>query len=319
MSAVALSTHVRREVRLHSRLAELAGSQYGVVTHAQMAKLGYSDGSIARGLQSGRLHQLFRGTYAVGHPHVPPHGLCLAAVLACGGGALLSHDSAAWLWGLHPELPALPHVTVPQRGHQRGLLRLHHSTILEAEDRVMREGIPVTSVARTLLDLAANRRRQISSLIDKSERMDLLDLAAIDALLTRAGGHRGRDPLRLALEIYREPAFTRARSERLILAMVKQARLPRPKINYFLGKYELDAYWEAERFALEVDGWGTHRTRAAFERDPLRIEELKLAGIDALRVTARRLECEPEVIGHRLHVLLGRRRAHLRLQNTSRS
>lgn len=301
------------------RLAELAGSQYGVVTHGQMRELGYSNGSIARGLRAGRLHLLLRGTYAVGHPNIPPHGRCSAAVLACGEGALLSHDSAAWLWGLDPELPAVPHVTVPRRGHRRGNLRLHHSTILGAEDRTTRERIAVTSVARTLLDLAANRRRPISGIIDKAERMDLLDLAALDALLARAGGHRGREPLRLALEIFREPAFTRARSERLILAMVKRAQLPPPKINYFLEGYELDAYWEPERFALEVDGWGTHRTRAAFERDPVRIEDLKLADVEALRITARRLEREPEVVGRRLHILLGRRRAQLRLQNTSRS
>ncbi|HEU4707405.1 MAG TPA: hypothetical protein VFS64_09465 [Solirubrobacterales bacterium] len=151
-------------------------------------------------------------------------------------------------------------------------------------------------------------------MVEKAERMDLLDLDAIDALLLRAGGHRGREPLTQALEIYREPAFTRARSERLVLAMAKQAGLSRPKINVFVDKYELDAYWEAERFALEVDGWGTHRTRAAFERDPLRIEDLKLAGIEAIRVTARRLEREPEEFGRRLQKLLWRRRQELAAQ-----
>jgi very-short-patch-repair endonuclease len=310
-AAVAFTTCMRAEMRQHHALGDLAGKQYGVVTHDQLLRLGYASSSIDRAVSVGRLYRLLRGTYSVGHPVASPHGRCLAAVLACGNGALLSHHSAAWLWGLHPECPIVPHVTVPQRGHNRNGVQLHHSTILKPEDRTEVEAIPSTSVARTLLDLAGNRGRQLDSIVEKADRMELLDLDALDLVLARAGGHRGRDPLRQALDLYREPIFTRARSERLVLAMVKLSDLPRPKINFFLGEYELDAYWENERFALEVDGWGTHRTRAAFERDPLRIENLKLSGVEAIRITARRLEREPLEFGRRLHILLERRRLEL--------
>ncbi len=107
--------------------------------------------------------------------------------------------------------------------------------------------------------------------------------------------------------------MSRAHTERAFLAVVKRAGLPRPAINLFIAGHEVDAYWESERFAVELDGYETHRTRAAFERDPLRIEDLKLAGIDAIRITARRLEREPDQVAKRLKTLLERRQRALRL------
>ena len=106
--------------------------------------------------------------------------------------------------------------------------------------------------------------------------------------------------------------MSRARSERLLLEVVRRAKLPRPTINYVVAGCEVDAYWEQERFAVEIDSYATHGTKAAFERDPLRIEELKLAGIDAIRITARRLEREPDTVAASLVTLLKRRRAQLR-------
>jgi hypothetical protein len=130
-------------------------------------------------------------------------------------------------------------------------------------------------------------------------------------VLRRRAGHPGVALLRETLEIYRDPAFSRARSELLFLDLVKKAGLPRPALNTFVAGYEIDAYWERERFAVEVDGWESHRTRAAFEADPLRQEELKLAGIDSLRITARRTEREPRQVAKRLGILLARRRIEL--------
>jgi hypothetical protein len=143
---------MRKEVRHHDGLARLAGEQHGVVGHQQLLELGYSQTAIGRGVESRRLHRIHRGAYAVGNPKPSNHGRCLAAVLACGRDAMLSHDSAAWLWGLRSRCPSRTEVTLPARGHRRRGIHIHHSTILESVDRAIREGIPTTSVARTLLD-----------------------------------------------------------------------------------------------------------------------------------------------------------------------
>ena len=303
---------MRKEVRPHWELADLARRQHGIASHGQLRELGYSHGAIGRAAAAGRIHRLHRGVYAIGHSSVSRHGICLAAVLACGDQAVASHQSAAWLWGLSPRFASPPHVTTPRRGHIRATVHLHHSTIFEEEDLSAYEGVPVTSVARTLLDQASVLpRKGVEGLLETAERRGLLEVDALDSLIARSGRHPGRKNLRIATSIYRDPAMTRARSERLLLAVVRRARLPRPAVNTFVAGYEVDAYWERERFAVEVDGYETHGTRAAFERDPVRIEDLKLHGIDAIRITARRLEREPNEVAARLRTLLHQRRRAL--------
>jgi putative AbiEi antitoxin of type IV toxin-antitoxin system len=303
---------MRREVRSHQRLARLADRQHGLVSTRQLQALGYSTAAIDRAIKAGRLHRVHRGVYKVGYRRLDDHGRCLAAVGACGEGALLSHASAAWLWGLLSSCPSVPEVTVPRGGHRGQEIQVHHAPSLCAEDRTEAERIPVTAVARTLLDLAATgSRRRLDSAIQRAERLGRLDLDPIEGLLERGTGAPGTKPLREVLEIYRDPGFFRARSERLFLALVKQAGLPRPSINRFVAGHEVDAYWEPERFAVEVDGWEGHRSRASFESDPLRIENLKLAGIEAIRITARRIEREPQAVGERLAIFLDRRRREL--------
>lgn len=300
---------MREEVRHHDGLARLAGEQHGVVSHQQLLELGYSEAAIGRGIRSQRLHRIHRGAYAVGNPRPSTHGRCLAAVLACGRGAMLSHDSAAWLWGLRPRCPSRAEVTLPARGHQRAGIHIHHSTILEPIDEAIRESIPTTSVARTLLDCAARaQHRTTDGLLERAERPGLLDIPEIEEILARSGRHAGKSRLKRSIELYRDPVFTRAGTERRFLEVVLMAGLPRPAINTFVAGYEVDAYWAKERFAVELDGYETHGTRAAFERDPVRLEDLKLAGIDAIRVTARRLEREPAQVAARLKILLARRR-----------
>jgi very-short-patch-repair endonuclease len=237
--------------------------------------------------------------------------------MACGDGAVASHGTAAWLWGLR-SWPGVVDLSVPCRGHARRGFRLHRTPTLAQEDEALIEGIPVTPVPRTLLDLAAvggSRSRRLESVIDRAERRGLLDLIDIDAMLARRRGDPGTRRLRRALELYRDPVFNRARSERLFLKLVEQAGLPRPAINYFVAGYEVDAYWEAARFAVEVDGWETHRTRRAFELDRVRQEDLKLAGIDSIRLAARRIEREPRAVGERLRRLLLRRRRDLGIRS----
>lgn len=303
---------MEEQKRSHTHVAALAARQHGVVTNRQLRALGFSHATVSRLAARGLLHRVHRGVYAVGHPALSNHGRCLAAVAACGVGALLSHGSAAWLWGLHPTCPARPHVSVASRGHGRAGIHLHHAPTLAEEGRAEMEGIPVTPLARTLLDIAATESaHRLRNVLDRAERRGLLDLGEIDAALSRRHGDPGSGKLVRALELYRDPAFMRARSERIFLDIARKAGLPRPACNLFVAGCEIDAYWERERFAVEVDGWESHRTRRAFESDRLRQEELKLAGIDSIRITARRLEREPRVVGPRLARLLADRRRSL--------
>ncbi|MFN8217517.1 MAG: type IV toxin-antitoxin system AbiEi family antitoxin domain-containing protein [Solirubrobacterales bacterium] len=300
-------------MRSHQGLAELAEEQYGVVSVVQLRRLGFSEAAIGRMARAGRLRRLHRGVYAVGQRTIPRRGRCQAAILACGSGAVLSHAAAAWLWGLAPNLAAVLDVTVPSHGQRHEGIALHHSATLTGEEHDRLAGIPVTSWPRTLLDVAAGGRpRELNDAVERAERRGILHVGVVDELLRRRRGHRGAARLRAATEIYRAPVFSRARSERLFLAMTREAGLPPPAMNTWVDRFEIDAYWEAERFAVEVDGWEAHRTRRAFEDDHLRWEEMKLAGIEVVPISARRLERHPLEVGRRLRTLLDRRRAALR-------
>jgi hypothetical protein len=307
---------MRKEVRSHTRLARLAERQYGIASTRQLRALGYSHAAITRATQAGRLHRIHRRVYAVGHGDLTEHGRCIAAVAACGPGALLSHGAAAWLWGLVATCPRIVDASVATRGKRRSekTIRLHHSPALTAEDGTRVERIPATSLARTLLDCAASfSAARLRRAIEKAERMELLDLRQIEALLARTRGHPGWGRLRAALRAYRDPGFTRSDLERDFLRLVREAGLPRPATNLFVAGFELDAYWEAERFAVELDTYEFHGGRVSFEQDRLRREDLKLAGIEITQVTGIRMEQRPEQVKDRLRRLLAQRRHELGL------
>jgi hypothetical protein len=295
-------------MRSHHALAELAEAQHGVVSFRQLRELGFSKGHISRSFEAGRLRRIHRGVYAVGHARLSDHGRCLAAVMACGYGAVLSHHSAAWLWGFLPRCPHEASVTTPNRGHRRRRIRIHRAAALSSRDRMEQQGIPVTSPPRTLLDLGATATaRELTSAVDRCRRLGRLDLDAIDSLLARhqtVGGNR----LKQTLSLYRKPVFDRARSELLFLDALENEGLPLPMLNCWVDRWEIDAYWPTERFAVEVDGWDTHGSRQAFEDDRLRVEEIKLTGIDCIRISARRIETHPKQVARRIGTFLARRR-----------
>jgi hypothetical protein len=286
----------RRTEGRHRALAELARRQHGVVSTSQLAQLGYSRFVVADAARADR----HRGVYAVGYRPLTWHAYCLAAVLACAP-AYASHASAGWIWGLLRYAPERIDVTARTRRHPKQAMRLHYAP-LDLRDRAEREGIPVTSVARTLLDLAATLpRRRLDRVLERSEELKRFDLAAVDELLARVTRHPGVAPLREALALYRpSPAFTRSGVEDRFLALVAAAGLPVPAMNRNVAGLELDAYWEEERFAVELDVFETHGTHLAFERDRVRDEELKLIGVEMIRVTGSRLKREPEVVIERL-------------------
>lgn len=295
-------------------LAALARRQHGVLSIRQLRRLGYSYSSVQRAAAAGRLHRLHHGVYAVGHTSLSLQGWCLAAVLASGSGALLSHCSAGWLLGLIPTRPVPIHVTTPVPRKRRGSIRIHHSRTLINTDRALEQGIPVTSVARTALDLAAVVRfRSLRRLLRRSEELEVFDLADFRSVLARNRGHRGAFPLERALAIYEPPRFTRSELEREFLRLVEEAVLPRPVTAFVVAGYELDVYWPELRFAVELDVYDTHGTHESFEEDRRRDEDLKLAGVELVRVTGRRLEREPRQAIERIGLLLDQRRGQLGL------
>ena len=297
---------------MHQGLATVAARQHGVVARRQLRELGYSEATIGRAVASGRLHRIHRGVYAVGHTCLSQHGLCHAALLTFGPKALLSHSSAAWLWGLEPKLITAIEVAVPSRGHGRKTVRIHHIPSLHEDDRATSEGLPLTSVPRTLLDRAPTvSRGHLERILNRAERLEILDLGAVDKTLARAGKHPGITKLRGALIPHREPAFTRSGLERLFLKLLRDADLPPPSANVFIAGFQLDMYWERERFAVELDGYEFHRSRSAFESDRRRQEDLKLAGIEMVRFTARRVVDHPREVVGRVAALLGQRRNEL--------
>lgn len=294
----------------HAHLADLATRQHGVVSIRQMTdELGYSRSAVTRAAASGRLHRLYRGVYAVGHTDLSPEGECLAAVLACGAGALLSHHSAAWLWGIARWSHTPISVTTPLPHGPRRPIRLHRSRTLNDKDRAVQDGIPVTAVPRLLLDLAAAVRfKRLQWLLERTEELRLFELELVDELLGRAGRHPGAGKLRRALTLYRPAPFTRSGLELRFLELVTKAGLPRPVTGFNEAGYELDVYWPDVRFAVELDTYGTHGTHDAFERDRSRQEDLKLADVEMTRVTEQRLDREPDRVVERVARLLEQRR-----------
>ncbi len=196
----------------------------------------------------------------------------------------------------------------------RAAIRVHSAEALIREDRTSSQGIPVTAVPRTLLDFAAVDPWYLGQALDNGRRLGLLDLIDIDALMKRSRGFRGVARLREALILHRPTAFTRSGVERRFLDLVGRAGLPIPSMNLFVKGYELDAYWAAERFAVELDTYDYHGSPTAFEEDRLRQESLKLAGIEMTRITGIRMDREPRAVTNRLRRLLAQRRQELALK-----
>ncbi len=298
-------------LRRHRPLLELATRQHGVVSTRQLKSIGYSRSSASKANKVGRLYRVHRGVYAVGRKSLDWHGRCLAAVLASRP-ALASHTAAARLWGLQTWSPETIHLTVPTKRRPKPGFAVHFALLPDVDIDVIDE-IPVTGLPRTLLDLAATSpKAQLGRALERAEELGIFDLGPVDALLGRTGDQPGVTPLRTALALYRDdPTFTRSGLEKSFLAHVLEAGLSRPSMNYIVAEFELDAYWERERFVVELDVFETHGTRAAFERDRVRQDDLQLLGIEMIRVTGPRLKREPEEVMRRLAAHLDRRRREL--------
>ena len=276
-----------------------------MVSRAQLRELGVSRDAVDHWLRAARLQRLHRGVYAVGHAVLRREGRWLAAVLACGEDAVLSHGSAALHWGLLQS--EATRIDVTTRGSRRATagVRLHRSRSLMSRDITSHEGIAITTVPRTLLDLAATvPAHRLERALAQAERLRLYDHRAIEDLIVRANGHRGRTPLAQATAA--EPRFTRSELEAWFLNLVRDDDLPEPLVNFALTapdhpRIEVDFYWPTHRLIVELDGWETHRTRAAFEQDRRRDAALQAAGCSVLRFTRRE---PPATIKRRLRAML---------------
>jgi hypothetical protein len=290
------------------RLADLAARQHGVVSIRQLEELiGVPRRAVVRAEAAGRLHRLHHGVYAVGHTNLSLQGRCLAAVLGCGPEALLSHWSAAWLWGLGVNSPVPLHGTSPSPRSRRSHIHVHRARNLAEKDRGLREGIPVTSVARTLLDMAPLvDATRLARFLERAEKAKLLEVGTVDSVVGRNCGHRGARRLERAVAIYRPAPWGRSEFERRFVAAVLAAGLPQPAMGWNEIGLELDVYWPEARFGVELDSWETHGTRGAFERDHERDEKLALAEIETIRVTEARFRDRPAAVMEAVATLLRR-------------
>ena len=255
--------------------------------------------AIDRLITAGHLHVLHRGVYAVGHTRLTQRGHWMTAVLASGPGALLSHGPALCLRDLFSTSSSTIHIAIPARtgrAPRRGI-RVHRSTTLHPDDADRVDGIPVTSLPRTLIDFAALARPvQLERALERADERRLLDLGALDAALERAGRRPGRSSLTAALAAYRpSDRILRSVLERRLHNLLRRAGLPLPATNVSIAGFEVDAYWEEFGLAVELDSRSHHARRAAFQRDRERDRALQLAGLRVARFTWQDVERPVEV------------------------
>lgn len=292
-------------------LAAVAARRHGVIDRAGALSLGFTQDDIDYRLASGRLHRLHRGVYAVGRRDVSPTGRRLAAVLACGPGAVLSHLSAAAHLGLRASSAARTDVTVPRRSalKQPGV-RLHRSLTLVPADLGDVDEVPCTSVARTLLDIAALLPAQaVERAVEQSVVLRTFDGRVVSEVLRR---HRGRPGARRLREASQTAGLgemvTRSRLEELALEAFRDHDLPAPEVNAWVvlgGRYAMvDFLWRPQRVVVETDGFAFHRSRQAFARDRERDRLLELEGWRHLRFTWDDVTASPERVVATVRALL---------------
>jgi len=283
------------------RVAALATRQHGVVTRAQLLALGFSERQITRWLASGRLISLHPGVYAVGHSALGPRGRWFAATAACGPGAVLSHESAAALWELRRNHPRLIHVTRPGTGgrvHPRGV-RVHRYRSLDpdADDTVV-DGIPVTTVERTVLDLTlVLSPRKVRRAFAQADDLRLIDFTEV-ARLVASHPHRRGTRRFAAIAAEHRPGEPRSRSdfEDRLFELCERHELPRPLVNRRVVGLEVDLFWPDHGLVVEADTSAFHGTWAAKERDADRDARLVAAGYSVHRFTDRQVDTAPDTV-----------------------
>jgi very-short-patch-repair endonuclease/predicted transcriptional regulator of viral defense system len=294
--------------RLDEKIARLAARQHGVVTRQQLLAMGLGRGGVRARTDRGLLHVIHAGVYLVGHTGRAPLAAEMAAVLACGKGAAISHRSAAPFWTLAHRF-AIEHVEVTVPGFRlpkRAGIRAYGVRELPLEDVRVVEQIRVTNPARTILDIGRFLGvDQLEHVVADAERRGLVRRRDLIEQVERNRGRPGVTKLRAVIS-EGTPAFTRSRAERRLLTLLRRSSLPSPITNARVGRHEVDFLWPHERVIVEVDGFQWHSDRAAFERDRVRDAELQALGYRVIRVTWRQLAREPRAVIARIAATLRR-------------
>jgi very-short-patch-repair endonuclease len=279
-----------------ARLAEL---QRGLASRAQLLAVGLSGTEIKSRIERGLLHPVHRGVYRVGHTASLEFAAEMAAVLACGPRTVLSGRSAGYVWALLPRPRGPVQVSGAARRERPGVRG--HRVPVDSSEVTRCRGIPITSVARTVVDVAAELDPlQLETVVAEAERRRLLRRRDLAASAELAVHRRGAARVRELLHRQHGPALTRSDTEKRLLRLVRASGLPAPDHNVPFGIYELDTVWRGARLVVELDGWEFHRTRADFERDRARDAELQASGFAVLRFTWRQVRYQPELVLARL-------------------
>jgi very-short-patch-repair endonuclease len=280
--------------------------QHGVISRAQLLAHGLNSDSIGHRIASGRLHPVTRGVYAVGRPHLSRHGVWTAAVLSCGRDAVLSHESAGALWGIRSHERGKIEISVPLEARRRRPGVRVHRRDLEPSELTSKDGIPLTALHRTLLDLARTLDRdQLEAAINTADKYDLTDPEQLRAKLEDYAGKPGIAVLRIILD-RRTFLLTDSQLERRFLPIARRAGLPLPRTGQRVNGFRVDFYWPDLGLVVETDGLRYHRTPAQQGRDRLRDQAHVAAGLTALRFTHAQVRFEAAYVQSTLTAVAGR-------------
>jgi hypothetical protein len=273
----------------------IAERQHGIVAMRQLIALGFSKEMVRARVRAGLLIPLYRGVFALGHRRISRHGEWMAAVLACGPGAVLSYGSAAHLWGIRGSYGPIE-VTRVSGHHRPHGVRLHQTRSLPDEDMDEHAGIPVTSLPRTLVDEASRLDdQQMERALVEADRSGRLRWPQLDQVLDRSNGRKGVGRLRrLAQDVNPNAIDVRSPLEVDFLALCRRFKLPPPQVNVLIEGCLVDFYWPQARLIVEADSYAHHANRPAFERDHVNTVRLKFVGYEVLRATKGMLEPRPE-------------------------
>lgn len=288
-----------RAHRVDAVAAAFAARQWGVVARRQLLDAGLSQTAVRDRVRSGRLVRLHRGVYAVGHARLRREGHWLAAVLAAGPGAVLSHRDAAGLHDLRPANHARIDVTTTAERKGTSKIAVHRARVLAADEVTTVHGIPATTVARTLVDLAGHvPHDHLARAIREAERRRTFDFRAVETAMARVRGRRGKGhgALRAALAecAALEQHDTRSPLEDAFLRLLRDHGLPLPSTNVLVDGFVVDAVWRVQRIVVELDGRAFHDDRWAFEADRERDAALTSAGWRVVRFTHRQVTRRPD-------------------------